>query len=302
MSSKIFYVYVFHHPVEKEHLTVEEIVYRGQTINTLKKRFAPDYEVLILLDGEEIKAQNYKKVKVKVGSKVDIFPKIGFILAALSWIASTIFTWEMVANIALSFALSYLGASLFNQDIRQPKRTERDESQSFGWSPHTLQREGIPIPKAYGRNQHTGNIVARWTDIDDNDDEILYMIICYGEGPTEGYIQLYINDQPVGNFSGLTVQERKGTFDQTCMTGFEKNKLEYSSNAEITYDGGAYTFVTPNEFFDDVEYTLAFVKGLWHYNDMGERESHSIGVKVQISERGMSTWTTLLDTLSLIHI
>ena len=294
MSSKTFHVYNFHHPVEKESLTVDEIIYRRQTIATLKKRFAPNQDVLILLDKKKIEPENYKKIKVSVGSRVDIIPTVGFLAALIAWAGPTL--WAVAVNVAWAFALSYLGAALFNQDIKEPKRTERDESQSFGWSPHTIQKAGVPVPKAYGRNMHTGNILARWTDVDESGDEILYLIVCHGEGPTEGYVMVYINDQPVGNFTGLSIQERVGTFDQTCMTGFEKTKLEYSPNDEITYDGGAYTFTTPNEFFDDVEYTLAFDKGIWYYNDMGERQSHSVGVKVQISVRGANTWTTLLNT------
>lgn len=295
--SKLFYVYIYQHPVEESGLIIEDVLYRKQTIQTIKEKFAPNGDVTILLDREEVKLEDYKKVRVKVGSKVDIIPVVGL----FGWV----FTWLIPGIIAAApaliaaFALSYLGGALFRQDIKQPDSPKRGENgQSFAWNPRTTKRSEIPYPRSWGRNLHMGNIVARWTDIDGSGDEKLYMILCYGEGPVEGRVsgQLRFNDQPVGNFPDVTIQSRNGTFDQTCMTGFEQNKLEYSSKTEITNDGGALTFITPNDFFDDIEYTLEFNKGLWYYDSMGGQNDHSIGVRVQISVRGASSWTTILNT------
>jgi len=194
--------------------------------------------------------------------------------------------------------ISYLGGVLFGQDVQQPKGVSRDESQSFGWNPRTTQREGIPHPMCFGTNMHHGNVVARWTDVDVSGDELLYMIIDHGRGPIEGKGAniVYLNGQPEGNYSGVTIQERLGTLNQTCMTGFEKNKLEYRPQGMIiTNADGAVTWTTPNNFFDDIEYTLEFPRGLWHYRDDGDRTTHSVTVKVEISERGAETWTTLFN-------
>lgn len=295
-TCKTFDVYIYHHPVERECLVVEEVKWKRQTIKTVKSRFAPKEKTVVLLDGKKIEPKEYKKTRVKVDSKVEILPDVGFFWAALAWVGSAV--WTAIPTIALSLGLAYLGGVLFAPDIPEISRDDRAESQNWSWSPRTTQREGGVRPRSYGRNQHVGNIVARWTDVDENGDELLYMILCYGEGPVEGRVsgQTFINGQPVGNFDGLSLQDRRGTFNQSCMTGFEKLKLEYTPKNEVTNDGGAYTFTTPNNFIDDIEYTLGFDRGIWHYDKMGDKQTHSVGVKVQISERGAGSWTTLMNT------
>lgn len=106
---------------------------------------------------------------------------------------------------------------------------------------------------------------------------------------------VYFNDQPIRNFKQVHVQSRQGTLNQTCMDGFEQNKLEYMPGAPIVYNEPV-TWSTPNTFADDVEYTLSFPRGLHRYDDTGDLESHSVGVKVEIRERGSEgAWDELFN-------
>jgi len=289
MQHKSILVYVAHHPIEKGNLTVIEVPYHQQSLIQLKEQFVPGREVLVGLDKEQIELDARR---ILPGSEVLFVPIVADpVTMAWVWEAAIWVAW----NMAVAYGLSYLGGLLFNQSIKQPDR--EGERQSFGWNPHTTQREGIPHPMCFGTNMHHGNVVARWTDVDVSGDELLYMIIDYGRGPIEGKGAniIYLNGQPSENYFGVTIQERLGTLNQTVMTGFEKNKLEYGLGWLISHDDGPRTFTTPNNFFDDIEYTLEFPRGIYHYHKSGDRSATSVNVKIEISERDSDIWTTAFD-------
>lgn len=296
VREQLIRVVVFHHPVEKTNITVTDVSCRQQNLAQLKDRFARGQDVAVGLNQRRVNDELLTDTYPSAGSVVVFVPMaagptVGVIIAAVFW--------HVVVPVAIAYGLSYLGGKLFGQDVKQPSAVmEREESQSYGWNPVTTQRQGLPHPMSYGTNMHYGNVVARWTDVDGSGDEILYMILDYGRGPVQGKggNVVYINDQPSTNYPGVTVQERLGTTDQTAMIGFDKNKLEYRPAWKITNDDGPATFVTPNNFFDDLEYTLEFPRGLFHFQSDGNTSSHSIGVKVEISEHNENDWTTLLET------
>ncbi len=228
-------------------------------------------------------------------AKVIILPAAAGPLAAFFTSAIGSFIGNVFWNLAIAYGFSYLGGMLFNQDMKEVK--DQPSGQSFAWNPHTTQSEGGAKPMCYGTNMHYGNVVARWTDIVGGD-EVLYMILDYGGGPIKGRgsNEVYFNGQPSSNFSGVSIQERLGTFNQTCMTGFEKNKLEYRPGDEITNAGGSLTWTSPNKFFDDLEYTLEFPRGISYYHKSGSPGVTSVTVKVEISEHDADSWTTLMNT------
>ena len=273
-----------------------DLEYKICTLYDLWKQCASDLpEAEITLNGEIQERCKLEYVEVEPGDEIIIKPYPGFWPAFFAWVG------PMVAQAALAVAFSYLGGLIFQQNPPEDDRTTGSDDQSFGWNPKSTQSEGIPIPLAYGKNLHHGNIVSRWTQVDGDDNEILYLKICHGEGPTQGVDlnRVYLNDQPVGNFSDVTVQQRKGTDNQTAMTGFESDKVEIRSNNEITYDEGAQTFSLPRSGFDQIEFTLGFDRGIFGYTEMGDQVAHSLRVKVEIAEVGSGSWTSLLSNSTI---
>lgn len=218
-----------------------------------------------------------------------------FTMMPLAWLWGVI-SW-VAWTAAVGLGISYLGGLLFSQDLEEPKGAEAADSGGRSWNPHTTQQEGLPRSRAYGRNMHYGNIVSKWTDVDGNDREILYVIIEHGDGPTEGNVagEVYLNDQPAANFPAVVVQERAGTMDQAVMTGFEKTKLEYVPNFEVKQADGAYIFTTPNSFFDDIEYTICFPNGLRRYKDSGSQRATVVHFHIRIREHPAGGWTSIFD-------
>ncbi|KKN57532.1 hypothetical protein LCGC14_0561490 [marine sediment metagenome] len=195
--------------------------------------------------------------------------------------------WFLFLYVVVPVGLGYLGGMLLAPD--EPKSIEPAEgtAQSTSWNPRTTQSEGLARPRAYGKNLHHGNIVSKWTDVDGNDREILYMVVEHGDGPTIGIGSniVYLNDQPASNFGDVNIQERLGTMDQTVMTGFEKTKLQYNIGTELVYNE-AQTFTTPNDFFDDIEYMVSFPNGIYKRQKDGDRRSARVDLQVRVRPVG----------------
>ncbi len=207
------------------------------------------------------------------------------------------FTWFIVL-VVLSVGLAYAGGML-TQDV-----PEVDEGKGATgtkgtlWNPVTTQQEGIAKPRAWGKNLHHGNIIAKWTDVTDNH-EVLHLLIDHGDGPTKGVTDLttdvFLNDQPAGNFTSVEIQQRLGTMNQTCMTGFEAPKLEYKVNTELVFEADPIIFTTPNDFFDDIEYTIMFPSGQWYQHKSGGIDAYGTPFKVRIREVG-GGWTIIYNS------
>jgi len=116
--------------------------------------------------------------------------ELGYYLFQAAW------AW----GIPQAIGLMYLNQALFPQDY--PEAEAPEDASGRLWNPHTTQREGLVRARCYGRNLHHGNIIAKWTDVDGTDREILYLILEHGDGPTKGNVagQIWLNDQPVSNF------------------------------------------------------------------------------------------------------
>lgn len=199
--------------------------------------------------------------------------------------------------VILPAALAYLGGVLLAPG--EPEDTPSVEGmQSRGWNAHTTQREGLPRPRAYGKNMHHGNIVSKWTDVDGNAREILYVIVEHTDGPTKGIGSniVYLNDQPSSNFGSVVIQERTGTMDQTVMEGFEKTKLEYSINSELKQNV-EQTWTTPNDISDDIEFTLCFPSGCFKTRKDGDLKASGVSLLIRIREHGTEEWTNLYNDI-----
>ncbi|MBN2314464.1 MAG: hypothetical protein JXM79_11080 [Sedimentisphaerales bacterium] len=292
---------VFHSAIERCPVTAWTVPYRRQRLSCLVERYKSADQVSVFVDGQPVEESQWRRLRIRPGQRVDILPTPGFFnlffsasaWASLSFGAKVFWT---VASMAAYTAVSYYGGKLIAGSYGQADNSLGD-SVNYAWNPQTIQQEGGPIPRAWGRCQHVGNIVARWTDVNDDGDEVLYLLNCYGEGPVEGPVdgQLYVNDQPINQISGVTTDTRRGTLDQTVIEGFEQHKLEYQKQVEITSAGGWEYFTTPNNFFDNIEFTVEFPNGLRHWNKSGEAGLLSVEFVVQIAEKDSEDWVTILN-------
>ena len=287
------------HP-DRSKVKVEEVPYRRQRLSTLYRRYAPSgADIAILRNGVDLGDRDLRKVRARPGDRILFAPRVG-LFAAIAAIAA--WAWPKVVtigwNIGLAQGISYLGGELFGQDL--PDSDSSASGQSFGWNPRTAQVEGSPISQAFGTNSHHGTLIAKWTEVAaaGETSEILYMLVCFGEGPTEGVLdsQIFLNDRPITDYSGVTWDERKGTLNQTAITGFTATKIEKRVEQVVTESGGPVTVTLPRAGFDDIHYTICFDQGLYMIRKSGDFVGRSVSVKVEIAVAGTESWTTLFNS------
>ena len=279
-----------YHPVEGETDREYPIAYKRRNLASLAEQYGQGQSVICTINDQPVPRNMWKHVKPKPGSVVAIAPVVGF------WIQLGALIWNAAVYAAVGMGMAYLGGLMFNQD--PPERKTYNDHQTRGWNLRTTAMEGIPYQREYGGPFAAhGNAVAKWTDVNVDGDEVLHLILCYGDkGPSVGTVagEMYIQDQPIGNYDGVTVTERLGTMDQTAIAA--QNKLEIRPGTPVSAAGGAVTVTTSGKIANDLEYTLEFDRGIWQYNGMGERESNGVGVKVEITKQGLGSYTTLMDT------
>jgi predicted phage tail protein len=290
------------HPLDNSKRRIEHISPHGQKITTLAKRFMRGEKDLIVRVNQEIlSGERLDSYRASAGDEIIMVPAarwgivqgIGTILTTVTgqatWHAAL---WAIAVNVAVAVGAGYL-ISMLGPKPESPKLEGITQSQSFSWQPHTLQAQGLVRPRGYGKVKHHGNLVSCYT-VADGEDETIFMIAGLSEGPVEGIVtgSIRINDQPVGNFDNVTTYERRGLMDQAAIQ--DQARPEYRPNRKMTYDGGAETFTTAANDYDDLEITIEY-RLAW-LNDSGGYSSSTMGVKIEISEVGLGAWSTLVNT------
>jgi len=177
-----------------------------------------------------------------------------------------------------------------------------------GLGAKTTQQEGISRPRNYGMNLLSGNIVESWTSLEDTwgpyihpdgvvKMEVQNLIIDYGDGPDGGIEagQIYINEQLIENVSDVEYQERRGTMNQTCMTGFEKKKKEIKVGQELLTADDPFVLTTIHNWADDVEFTMCFPDGLITRSKDNAPWTTTVQFLIEVSIKDADDWTTVFD-------
>jgi len=300
--AKALKLIILRHPVNERQRFIHYVPYRRQRLTTLTRQYMPHNEDLIIRVNQEVlSGEQQREYRCKAGDEIIMMPALraGLVsgLGTLLWgaaaaAAAHIFTWGTLLTVGVAIGGGYL-LSLLGPKPKTTRLEGLHQSQSFGWNPQTLQGQGLVRPRGYGQVKHYGNIISAYT-VADGEEETIYMIVGLSEGPVEGIVagSIRINDQPVGNFDDVTTYQRRGTLNQTAI--FNQAKPEYRPNRKVSYSGGAETWTTPDNDYDDLEITLEY--RLAYFNSAGGYSSSSMGVKVEISEAGQGAWSTLVNT------
>lgn len=178
------------------------------------------------------------------------------------------------------------------------------------WTSHTNTTAAVPdIYKAFMTGKYVlGAMFGKRPTVDPADiagatypvktTEKLYCLLDCGTGPVGGIVAatVKINGRPYTDYSGITVTTRAGTLAQTAITNFGTTKLEKRPMIEVTNSGGAVTWTTPDAVATRLEIGLYFERGIHKIdtND-GEKTFNVVGYKIEISEAGAGSWSTLVE-------
>ena len=244
--------------------------------------------------------EKYDKWRISENDSVSVAPTVEA-SAIAAWITTAIWqtatataTWYSTATyIAIYVAVCY-GTGLLIQSLGPKPDSQTDQelerSGAYGFNQRTRQQAGLKLPRVYGETLTPGIMGNSWSEPTD-DSEVLKGKIILGRGPHEGIVanSIRINEEDASSYSDVTTYERKGTIDQTAI--FTEDKLEYLPAKRLVKNGSPVTFTTPDNHFESLEVTLEY-EGWWVYKD-GYRYDMPIETKIEISEHGEDSWSTL---------
>jgi len=225
-------------------------------------------------------------------------------------LAKAYFGGSAIAAAGFTAAFMAIGGVLINTlvpPIQPDGPGERDTSAAYGWNPQLTQQQGIGLSRWYGRHRiNTGNIIASYIESSVsygdlflintifNGDSIQYInaLISYGLGPFKRMYDFRVNDQPIENYQGVTVETRLGYLNQPVIPNFDDTKIEYNVGS-IVSSNDPVVYRTVGNDFDAFEVEIVAPQGIWYANDNGGLSVNSVEVLAQYRkvDPGPELWT-----------
>lgn len=285
-----------HNPINRSDRDITPWVYvPGQSLAEIRSNLPSDVPFAVSLSGITIPEGRLREVFPRPGDHVLFVPVIAggddgkmigriigmIIIAVVAWYAAPALvgamggtftaagaaatTGTMMAVALTSSAIMMVGGLLVNTLLPPPKPKQAtlgnnfDNSQTYSWSPQSIQQQGVAKPRWYGRNRLYGNIIGGYLQ-SDGDKQVINALVSFGTGPyfSIPVSEMLINDQPVQNFNGVTITPRMGWLDQPILDNFTDtmiehnlsikviggtvydNKVTYSVNDYVQYSGSKY--------------------------------------------------------------
>ena len=303
-------------PVEHE-LTIEQIRNLPEVIDT----FASEEDVVVSVCGQIIPKEQWPYRIIHTTEFVLIVPNVGddvfktillisliviapyaagaLLPAGVFGIAGTLLKLGITAAIILG------GGILINTlsphpSLPSPEFKEQNElSQSYGWSPQTVQRQGIPIPRFYGRFKLEGNVIQTYRQLTDpiSNKQDLYCLICLGDGPffqqiIDGTVKL--NDQIMENFDDVFIETRYGELAQSPISFLSGCRFEAVPFIFVSSEGSK-TYETNSYDFDNLIIVLTFPIGLYNSSG-GSVANYTVNVTIEVKKTTSGAWQELITT------
>lgn len=257
-----------------------------------------------MVDGEIVDEAIWGGYVLHRGSTVKFVADFGFLAAFLVWALPAIFTtagmastalgpitWGMIFNTVGAIGASYLINSLM-PGPQLPKGQSSSGSPATSWDPKTTQREGLRVPRHNGTFRAHGNIISCYTAPSaDGRKQLIFALVAFAGGPIASVSEITANGRDAVNVSDLTTEVRLGNVTQTHVSFFDKTRLQYRFNKEISNADGPETISVPDDDYDDLE--LLFRYDAWLRYPDGDAGYSFATIKVEISVRDSGSWTEL---------
>ncbi len=297
-------------------MTLAEIRKMPEITNTLKT----DADIAISLNGEIIPFEKWSIRKVKEEDFILLVPWVAkgddekaimnmVVMIAVMFAAPGLLGAGGLGLTGITYAAAYVGVAVGTAMIvsaltprpSSPSQAfnEQELSQSFGWAPATIQRQGIPRPRWYGLNKMYGNVSQAFTRITGATTNLqrLYVLIDLGVGPFREVVvrdTLKLNTQVIANFDDVFSESRRGLLRQKYISYFEKTRVEFATAGLpiLIKNGSPKIYEAKNADFDDIEIDLAFPSGLWDGTGAAIA-NHTVNITIEVKITTSSIWNTL---------
>jgi hypothetical protein len=177
-----------------------------------------------------------------------------------------------LAAIFLSTRCSLLAAGCLRQlQIRNRRPTQWSGAQ-------TTAKQGLVIPKGYGTFNAGGNVIDSYVETIGNQ-QYMNVLLSYGHGIARSIKNIKINDNPVENYTGVTIEKRMGYLDQSCCFVLPQPHQRVEHQRQSNFTGT--TIAGHRSDVEGLQIEVSFPKGLYSLDKNGNFQNRSVQWKVE---------------------
>lgn len=207
---------------------------------------------------------------------------VGSVIAGGSFFgagAAAMGSWGLLSYVGAA-AVMFLGGQLvakLGPKVDSPKYAESDPT--YGWDGvQTMEGQGNAIALTYGTVKSAGQSIVKFVT-NDRDDQYLNWLVAAGEGPLE-ITDIKINNNPVENYEGVTVDIRPGTNNQDIINNFNDTIQTKSLGYEL--DDNTYrTDIADGNAAEGLIVDIECSQGLYYANNDGGLDTAWVDVKAE---------------------
>lgn len=207
---------------------------------------------------------------------------VGSVLAGGSFFgagAAAMGSWGLLSYVGAA-AVMFLGGNLvakLGPKVDSPKYAESDPT--YGWDGvQTMEGQGNAIALTYGTVKSAGQSIVKFVT-NDQDDQYLNWLVAAGEGPLE-ITDIKINNNPIENYEGVTVDIRPGTNNQDIINNFNDTIQTKSLGYEL--DDNTYrTDIADGNAAEGLIVDIECSQGLYYANNDGGLSTAWVDIKAE---------------------
>lgn len=169
--------------------------------------------------------------------------------------------------------------------------SDLNSSPTYGFSGITNStRIGAPIPVVYGLHRTGGQLIAAFVKTE-NDNDVVNLLLALSEGEINSVSGVELNEQPVTNYRGVTMETRTGTNGQTAVSLFgDKAVSTFSTGFNVSPTFSTYT--TQGDDLRAFEIRLTWPGGMYQINqETGKVIAANLIIEYEFKLTSSGTWT-----------
>ncbi len=225
---------------------------------------------------------------------------VSFGIASGGWLAGLgkAFGAGMWGAYAAATAVMFLGSMLMGRLSGQKADVgayEEKDQPTYSWGEvRTMEGQNNPIALTYGTVKSGGQTIAKYVNIDDDNDEYLNWLVAAGEGPLT-FTEIKLNENDYGNYDDVSVTTRPGENNQAIISEFgdtyATKNLNYRLSDSWTSDSAQGSDTR------GLIFTIEFPSGLYHFTNKGELSTAwvTLDIEYKIAD---GSWTNLFKEVS----
>ena len=304
---------VFRNPFNKVDKDIKVVPYNNrETLLDIRNQYFPkDLNVIVSLNGKIVPDNNLGTTYIRENDQIVFVPNIEGggggggknvfrAIAMIAVMAASIYIPPAadltgVLGAAASAGIAIAGSLLINALLPPPKLSLPDklgfeDSQTFSWTPQTTQKQGIAIPRIYGKNKVYGNIISTFIE-NSGDKQYLNVLFSLGMGRITNISDIKLNDQPIENYSDVQVDIRKGDLFQDSISEFSHETTVYPINKELK-NGEPITYSIPDNDYDRIQVNTVFPAGVYYVDSDGDKNPYGTQITIESKKHSNTEWTT----------